>query len=261
MSKLSVTIITFNEERNIGRCIDSVKDIADEIIVVDSFSSDKTKEIALSGGAVVLQRKWEGYGHAKNFAATSASNEYILSVDADEALSEKLKKSIVQVKEEGLTGAYEFNRLTNYCGKWIWHCGWYPDKKIRVYPRSTVEWSTDIIHEEIIFKGSETISFLEGDLFHYSYFSVKEHWEKARKYAEMGARRDIDRKNNLLLFRSLAGAVSKFIKMYFFQLGFLDGKEGFTICRISAFAAYLKYSHKRKLKSTGEDRFSMSKQK
>ncbi len=104
MEKLSATIITFNEERNIGRCIDSVKDIADEILVVDSFSTDKTKEIALKKGAKVFDKKWEGYGKAKNLASSLAENEYILSIDADEALSEELKNSILQKKKRLLLG-------------------------------------------------------------------------------------------------------------------------------------------------------------
>lgn len=247
MTKISVTIITFNEERNIARCIDSVKEIADEIIVVDSFSADKTGEIAISKGAKIFQRKWGGYGNAKNFAAQQAQFEYILSIDADEALSDELKKSIAQVKKQGFSDVYEFNRLTNYCGTWIHYCGWYPDKKIRIYPKNKVEWSNDIIHEEIILKHTIEKKFLKGDLHHYSYYTVEEHCAKASKYAEMGAQRDLYCKNNFLFLRSIFGAFTKFIKMYFFQLGFLDGTEGFTICRISAFALYLKYSTKRKL--------------
>lgn len=246
-TKISATIITFNEERNIGRCLDSVRDIADEIIVVDSFSTDRTKEIALSKGAKFFECRWEGYGRAKNHAAAQASYDYILSIDADEELSGRLKNSIAVEKAKGLEGVFEFNRLTNYCGKWIWHCGWYPDKKIRLYCKNDMEWSSDIIHEEMVFKKKREQKFLDGDLHHYSYYTIDEHWAKARKYAEMGARRDLHKKNNLLFFRSVLGAAVKFIKMYFFQLGFLDGKEGFTICRISAVAAFLKYSHKRQL--------------
>ncbi len=110
-----------------------------------------------------------------------------------------------------------------------------------------MKWSEDIIHEEIEFTENPVQTFLKGDLLHYSYYSEDEHWAKARKYAMMGAQRDLNRKNNFLFFRSFFGSVSKFIKMYFFQLGFLDGKAGFTICLISAFAAFIKYSHKRVL--------------
>ncbi len=245
--KLSAIIITHNEERNIARCIDSLNEIADEIIVADSFSADKTCEIAASKGAKVFQRKWYGYGNAKNFAAQQSLHEFILSIDADEAISDPLKKSINQAKTKGLEGIYKFNRLSNYCGKWIYHCGWYPDKKIRIYPKSKAEWNNEIVHEEIIFKENLPKNFLTGDLHHYSYYSVKEHWEKAKKYAEMGAQRDLQKKNNFLLLRSFFAAGAKFLKMFFFQLGFLDGRKGFTICRISAYGAYRKYSTKQKL--------------
>lgn len=245
--KLSVTVITRNEERNIARCLDSVKEIADEIVVVDSFSTDRTKEIALSKGAKIFERRWEGYGKAKNYAAEQATHKFVLSIDADEEISGELKNSILRVKENGMKGVYEFNRLTNYCGKWIWHCGWYPDKKIRIYPKDKVEWSRDIIHEEIVLKDQAAKFFLKGNLHHYSYVTLEEHWAKARKYAEMGALRDLHRKNNFLTLRSFLGAFAKFFKMYFMQLGLLDGTAGFTICAISAYASYLKYSHKRKL--------------
>lgn len=246
-TKISATIITYNEERNISRCIDSLKGLADEIIVVDSFSTDRTKEIAFSKGAKIFECKWEGYGKAKNYAAEQAEHKFVLSIDADEEISGELKNSILRVKENGLGGVYEFNRLTNYCGTWIKHCGWYPDKKIRIYPKDKVEWSRDIIHEEIVFKEQPAKTFLKGDLHHYSYFTIEEHWAKAGKYAEMGAMRDMHRKNNFLMLRSFLGAFAKFFKMYFVQLGLLDGAAGLTICAISAYAAYLKYSHKRKL--------------
>lgn len=247
-SKITATVITLNEERNIGRCLDSLAPVADEIIVVDSFSSDNTKGIAQAKGAKFFEQEWKGYGTTKNYAASLGENEYILSIDADEALSQELKNSILEAKKNGLKGVYQFNRLTNYCGHWIKHCGWYPDTKIRLYAKENAEWSSDIIHEEIILKNSPSITFLKGDLHHYSYYSQEEHQKKARKYAELGAQRDIHRKNNFLRFRSVFGALLKFIKMYFFQMGFLDGRAGFIICRMSAWAVYVKYRQKEKLK-------------
>ena len=254
MTPISVVIITFNEEKDIARCLDSVQGVADDIVVVDSFSTDKTEEICSKGvhsdktkGVRFVQHKFEGHIEQKNWSVTQAKYPHILSLDADEALSEELKKSILAVKNNFEKNGYYMNRLTNYCGKWIHHCGWYPDKKTRIYSKNEAEWSTDIIHEEIVFKKHSDKTFLKGDLLHYSYYTLEEHWAKAGKYAELGARKDVHRKNNFLLLRSILGALTKFLKMYLFQLGFLDGTAGFTICRISAYASYIKYLHKRKM--------------
>lgn len=247
MIKISATVIAFNEEKNIARCIDSLKTVADEIIVADSFSTDKTKEIALEREVEFFEKNWEGYGQNKNFAAARTTHRYVLNIDADEALSDELIASILAAKKTGLNGVYEFNRLTNYCGKWIYHCGWYPDRKIRLYPKDLVEWNHRIIHEELIFKKQLPVTFLKGNLHHYSYYTTRQHWAKATQYAHMGAKRDIDLKNNFLIVRSTLGAVIKFIKMYFLQLGVLDGKPGFVICWISAYASWKKYRFKREL--------------
>ena len=140
MIKLSVVIIAFNEERNIARCLQSVKDIADDILVVDSFSSDKTREIALSYGARVIEHGFEGHIQQKNWAITQSKYPHILSLDADEALSDELKKSIIEAKSNWQFYGYNMNRLTNYCGKWVRYCGWYPDKKLRLWDCRQGEW-------------------------------------------------------------------------------------------------------------------------
>ena len=139
---LSVVIITYNEERNIGRCLDSIKDIADDIVVVDSFSTDKTEEICIPYNVNFIKRSWEGYSLTKNFANKQAKHDWIFSIDADEALSEELKHSIMQAKKIGINQTYEICRLTNYCGHWIRHSGWYPDIKLRIFDRGTSDWQT-----------------------------------------------------------------------------------------------------------------------
>src|SRR6187551_311049 len=131
--QLSVVIITFNEERNIARCLDSVREIADDVVVVDSFSTDKTEAICREKGARFVQHKFEGHIEQKNYAVTQAKFPYILSLDADEAPDEKLIASIKKVKADWIADGYSMNRLTNYCGKWIHHCGWYPDVKLRLW--------------------------------------------------------------------------------------------------------------------------------
>ena len=141
MTPVSVVIITFNEEHNIARCLDSVKGIADEIVIVDSFSKDKTKEICLSYGAKFIENKFEGHIQQKNFAITQAKYPHILSLDADEALDEKLRNSISEVKKNFVHDGYYMNRLTNYCGKWVHHSGWYPDTKLRLWDSRKGQWA------------------------------------------------------------------------------------------------------------------------
>src|SRR5688572_8770023 len=126
MPALSVVIITLNEERNIGRCLQSVKGLADEVLVVDSFSTDRTADICRANGARFIERKWEGYSASKNFAASQAAHNWILSLDADEALSGELYASILKWKAGDTPSFGAFNRLTCYCGYWVRHCGWYP---------------------------------------------------------------------------------------------------------------------------------------
>ena len=179
MIQLSAVIITFNEERNIGRCIDSLQGIADEIVVIDSFSTDKTKEICLSKNVKFIEHQWEGYTNTKNFANQNAKHPYIFSIDADEAPDKTLFNSILQAKKEGFKGVYSMNLLTNYCGTWIKHSGWYPEKKNRIFPKSTL-WSGEFVHEKLIFQKGVKNTLLPGLLLHFSYYSVKQHKEKAK---------------------------------------------------------------------------------
>jgi glycosyltransferase involved in cell wall biosynthesis len=241
MIRISAVIITLNEERNIGRCIDSLRDVADEVIVVDSFSTDKTGEICQSKGVHFIQIEWEGYSKTKNYANLQASFEYILSLDADEALSEELINSIKREKEKELDGTYCFNRLTNYCGKWIKHCGWYPDVKTRLFLKNIAQWEGDYVHEEIKFIGEPISTHLKGDLLHYPYYSIGEHYERVEKYSLLGARKLLDKNKGGSRFKGIFSAISRFVRMYFLKLGILDGRAGYRICRISAYAAYLKY--------------------
>ena len=248
---LSVIIITFNEEKNIERCLASVKDIADEIVVVDSFSTDKTKEICLKHDVLFIQKKWEGYSKTKNFANSQAKNNWILSLDADEALSPKLSDSIVLLKQNlGLTFC-SFNRLTNYCGTWIKNGGWYPDSKIRIFDKTIANWVGEI-HEELSFSTPVKIKHLQGDCLHYSYYSLEQHYAQVEKYTDIAAN-DLFIKNKSVSFVKLYFSPAiKFLRDYFFKLGFLDGKAGFTIARISAYATYLKYAKLKQLSSKSE---------
>jgi glycosyltransferase involved in cell wall biosynthesis len=241
MLGISVVIITLNEERNIGRCLDSVRDIADEVIVVDSFSTDRTEEICREKGVQFVQHKFEDYVKQHIFADSLATREYILSLDADEALSDKLIKSIIEIKKDFKAGAYTMNRMTNYCGQWIKHCGWYPDKKLRIYHKNAGEWSGKKIHESVKLKEGTSIEHLKGDILHYSFYTISEHINQANKFTDITAQVAFEEGKKAGCIKIVFSPIAKFIRDYIFNLGFLDGYNGFLICQISANATFLKY--------------------
>ncbi len=237
---ISVVIITFNEETNIKRCLETAKVVADEIIVVDSFSTDMTEQICNDFNVKFISKKWEGYSTAKNFGNDHAVYEYVLSLDADEVLSEELCTSILDVKSN-LNGAYSFNRLTNYGGKWVHYCGWYPDAKVRLFPKTKAQWVGDFVHETLELDDGLQVQHLDGDLLHYSYKNKEDHLKRIEKYSELHAQKMLTEGKSSGIFKLVLSPFAKFVNDYFFKLGFLDGKTGFTICRLSAYAVYKKY--------------------
>lgn len=251
MTQLSVVIITFNEERNIGRCLDAVKDIADDIVVLDSFSTDKTEAICKAKGARFFQHAFDGHIEQKNRAITYAKFPFILSLDADEAPDETLLASIRKVKENRDADGYTMNRLTNYCGQWIKHCGWYPDTKLRLWDSTKGGWTGMNPHDRYEMKSAASVvRHLEGNILHYSYYAVSEHYAQAEKFSLIAAKAAFaqGKKSGTLL----AGikCVAKFIRNYIVNAGFLDGKNGFIICRISAWETWRKYIQLRDLWKT-----------
>lgn len=243
MISLSVVIITYNEERNLARCLDSVKDIADEIIVVDSNSVDRTAVIAREYGAKVITNNFIGYGEQKNFATAQAANNWILSLDADEALTPELRNSILEIKKNPAFSVYQMARLTNYCGKWIKHCGWYPDRQTRLYDRTMGKWEEPKVHEYWrLDNEKDPMGLLKGDLLHYSFRSINEHLKKIEKYSELAARESVENGKTATLLKIFFSPKWHFINEYIIQLGFLDGFYGYTICRLSVYATFLKYS-------------------
>jgi glycosyltransferase involved in cell wall biosynthesis len=243
MLQLSVVIITFNEEQNIARCIDSLQGVADEIIVADSFSTDRTESICRQYGVTFLQHSFEGYSEQKNWAISHTQYPYILSLDADEALSPELKKSILQVKENGKYDAYYFNRLTNYCGKWIKHGGWYPDRKLRLWNKAKGKWADLRIHEMIEMQAGCNSVILKGDLLHYSYYSVEQHKKTSAKYATLSAEEYYRRNRKTGIIYMYLKPIWKFLRDYIFKLGFLNGYYGIVIASIDAHSVHLKYRY------------------
>lgn len=241
-NKLSVVIITFNEEKNISRCLQSVKMIADEILVVDSYSTDRTEEICESYNVRFIKNKFEGHVEQKNFTLENASFDLILSLDADEALSPELMQNIIEIKANLKNDVYELVRLTNYCGKWIRHGSWYPDRKIRLIKKGAGKWTGENPHDKFEPNPNASVGKMKGDLLHYSYYTIAGHIDQVNKFTSIGAKSAYDagrRADILMLFYK---PFYKFVRDYIFKMGFLDGMAGFTIARISAHATFLKYS-------------------
>lgn len=250
MKKISATIITLNEENKIRQCLASLKDVADEIVVVDSLSTDSTKSICEEFGARFIEQKWLGYSEQKNLANSIASHDWILSIDADEVLSDELINSILKIKESETPDnvVYSFNRLNNYCGKWIRHSGLYPDKKIRIWNRNIGKWE-GLIHEVIKFSTIVKEIHLKGDLLHYSFDTHEDFKKQSFKFAKMKGESYYEKgKKNVKLLK-IFSPIFFFIKHYIFKLGFLDGKEGFVICYVYAQATRHKYETVEKIRN------------
>lgn len=240
--KLSAAIITFNEERNIRRCLESLRGVADEIVVVDSFSTDATEQICAEFGVRFIRNPFGGHIQQKNFALDQTSHEWILSLDADEALDENLKESILGVKNSVEWNGYRMNRLTNYCGHWVRHCGWYPDTKMRLVRRDAARWTGVNPHDRLDFTDTSKSGFLKGDILHYSYYTREDHLHQIEYFGDIAAGELFQRgvKTNGLII--LTKVIAQFIKSYFLKLGLLDGATGFTISRLSAYATWRKYT-------------------
>jgi glycosyltransferase involved in cell wall biosynthesis len=250
--KLSVVIITFNEERNIERCLLSVQELADEILVVDSFSKDKTLEICEKYNVRLIQNPFEGHIQQKNFAMQQAQFDWILSLDADEALSEELLKSIKHIKtiSKQEINLFEMNRLTNYCGAWVKHCGWYPDTKVRLVNRQFAKWGGVNPHDKLEGSKQEKVAFLKGDILHYSYYTKEDHLKQIEYFSKIAAGELVKQGKNVGQLTVYLKVAAQFFKSFVLKKGFLDGKTGWQISKLSAFATNRKYSLLRALNET-----------
>jgi glycosyltransferase involved in cell wall biosynthesis len=251
MVQLSVVIITYNEQRNIKRCLNSVQKVADEIVVVDSYSEDKTPKICKEKGIRFIQHPFEGHIQQKNWASQQASYHYVLSLDADEALDEELTQSILSVKQNWQHDAYAMNRLTNYCGKWIHHSGWYPDTKLRLWDRRKGKWGGYNPHDEWQLHNPDksTIKHLRGNILHYSFYSISEHVRQSNYFSDIAAEAYLKNGKKSSWRNILLNPVFKFLKSYLLKRGILDGFCGLIIAMISAHATFLKYVKLKQLQS------------
>lgn len=237
--KISATIITFNEERNVARVIESLR-CCDEILVLDSGSNDRTVEIAKKLGANVVEASWHGYSAQKNIAAELASHDWILSLDADESLSEALEAEIWHIKKTGPQyDGYTVPRLAQYLGRWILHSGWYPDRKVRLFNRHKARWAGTFVHESVIVDGR--IGHLKSNLLHFTCSSLSEHLRSMDNYTTLAAQEIAAREKPITVARLLLYPPWTFFQTYILRRGFLDGVEGLSIAYMAALYNFVKY--------------------
>lgn len=241
MPKLSVIIITHNEELNIAPCLASVQ-WADEIVVVDSQSTDRTVELASKYTSRVHVRPWMGYAEAKNYALAQTATDWVLWLDADERVTPELAKEIQQVVQQNRTGlvGYSFPRRAYFLGKWIKHCGWYPGRVVRLFRREAGTFSDSLVHEHLILDGS--IGELYHDLLHYTDERLDHYFNKFNRYTSLGAEELLSKRRSFRLVDLLVRPPVFFFKMYILRLGFLDGIPGLILCVLSSCYVFTKYA-------------------
>ncbi len=238
---LSVIIITRNESANIVACIESVA-FADEVIVLDGQSTDDTVSLAQNLGAkVFIADSWEGFGPQKNKALGFASHDWVLSLDADERVSVKLSLEIQQTLSQPSFSLYDIPRLTNFCGQWIHHCGWRPDRVTRLFQRHTARFSDDVVHEKVLSLQGQPRGRLKQSLLHFSYPCAQSYWRKLQVYSQAWAAQKFAQGHTTTMSRAVGSGLVAFIKSYIFRLGFLDGAMGLAVCILQGQAAYGKY--------------------
>lgn len=242
MAPLSAVIITYNEEKHIEKCIRSVLPVADEVLVLDSQSTDQTREIADSLGARVIRQDFLGYREQKQRAVDLAAHDHVLSLDADEALSVTLMNSILEVKKQGFPrDAYAFNRLNNYCGQWIRYSNWYPDRKIRLFNRIKGRWGGVNPHDRVVMQAGSSLDRLRGDLLHWVHDTHEAHIQKTHRFSTIAADAYFRMGRKSRPWRILFSPLWCFLRAFVIKRGFLDGFNGFVISVLSAHTSLLKY--------------------
>ena len=241
MAKISACIISLNEENKIEDCLKSLAGVADEIIVVDSHSTDKTLQIAAKYTQNVIQQAFLGYAAQKNLAVGKARFDWILSLDCDERLSPQLRASILAIKDTlDRHDAYEMARKTFYVYRWMNHC-WYPDRKIRLFNKHKARWDGINLHEKVRVD-SKRVHTLDGDILHYSFDSISAHIQTLDRFTEIAADEVIKKGKKVSLFSPMGHAAWMFIRMYFLKRGFLDGLAGLVASVLSFVHVFVKYS-------------------
>ncbi len=243
--KISACIITLNEEKNLPRCLKSIQSVVDEIVVIDSGSSDQTREIAVQFGVKMIEKSWSGYVAQKNFAISQSTHPWILSVDADEELSPQLMESIRKLRQNESNASsikgFAVSRLVYYRNHWIRHGDWFPDILVRLFQKDFAHFEGGHVHERLKVDGA--IAKLEGALYHYTYQNREDREKRIQHYAKLWAVSALERGAKANSLSPFFHALARFCRGYFLKLGFLDGAIGFEVARGNAKEVYLKYQN------------------
>jgi glycosyltransferase involved in cell wall biosynthesis len=245
--KITLAIITYNEERNLGDALESARAVADEIVVLDSFSTDGTRRIAEACGARFAQHRFDDYGAQKNALLELAGHEWVLNLDADERLAAELRDAILELKAgpEPACDGFRISRRSFYLGRWVRHSGWYPDRKLRLFRKSKARWCGRI-HERLELDGASRV--LAGDILHHTYTGIADHLARINRYTSLQAEEIAAARTGWLLARTLLLPPFTFLERYLFKLGLLDGFPGLVIALVSSWATALKFSKARAIR-------------
>lgn len=239
---LSAVIITHNAKDTIGNCIDALLKVTNDIVVVDSGSNDGTKEICLSKPVRYFEKEWEGYSANKNFGNLQAKNDFILSIDSDEILSDELIESInLEFQKQEISDAYKIRFLTRFCDKWIKYGSWNPEWHVRIFDKRKIQWQLLDVHETLNYNANHDIKLLEGLVLHYSYSSVESHLKKIESYTTLFAERGFKAGKKANSLKAYTSAGFTFLSSYLLKFGFLDGYYGFVVAKNNSWYSYLKY--------------------
>ena len=236
---VTLVIITLNEENNIARCIQSVP-FAREVIVVDSFSTDRTSQLAIGLGARVIKRPFNGYREQKQFAIEQATSPWVLSLDADETLSPMLQEEIKSELNHPRADGYKMPRLSFHLGKWIRYGGWYPDYQTRLFKKEKASWKGGTVHEHVVIEGE--LAVFENDLHHFVFRDFEDQIDTNNEFSSLGANELLRRGEKFSLLKLIFKPLGKFLECFLWKRGFLDGPEGFIIALGAAQSIFLKYA-------------------
>lgn len=247
MEKLSVVIITFNEEEHLNKCLDSISGIADEILVLDSFSTDRTAEICRAAGVTFCEHTFDGYITQKNRAIDLAQHDLILALDGDEALSHQAAQDIERIKQDRQAVAYSFVRRNNYCGKWMRFTSMYPDRKVRLFDKRKAQWGGYDPHDKIEVDAGSPLVNMQSEILHWVYNDHAEHQAKTESFSTLAAQAYFENGRKTSFFAKYFHASWRFLYEYILRLGLLEGKRGLQFSVLSARYVYLKYAKLEKL--------------
>jgi glycosyltransferase involved in cell wall biosynthesis len=251
MMQISAVIITYNEEKRLEPALKSLEGIADEVIVVDRFSDDGTFKLAKKYTDRVFQRRWTNFADQKNFANSKAQYPWILSLDADERLSAKLRDEITQLKsQEPDCAGFSMPRQVFYLGRWIRHTVWYPDRKIRLFRNDLARWEGEFVHEDLVIDGD--VEKLSGPLHHFTYRNIADHLRRINTFSDLGAQKLYAKNKKCHWYHLAFLPYFRFVKSYFLKAGFLDGFAGFVISLLDGYTGFVIYAKLKEIWKMGE---------